>query len=251
MRKIFISLLTAITIVNADFIGFSMGAGLWQQQIGGYVKSGDDINYFNKEDGDSNTGNLKLKDKTHPYVWLKVIHPVPLLPNVTAKYTQYHTTGKNGNVVGTLEIFGQKVKGNGTVDTDLTINSYDITLFYELKFLFEVEAGLGVNVLDGKTELRGSVNSSATWIVPIPYLYARVETPKIMGISIEGEGKFLDVGDAFYHDYQAGVKYHIGTPLIDLSITGGYKYQEIYGEDGDNETDMKFEGAYVEVGARW
>jgi len=251
MKKIVLGLMVAASIASADFIGASVGAGMWQENIDGYVKTGDDINYFNKDDNNPNTGDLKLSDEVKPYIWAKIIHPVPFIPNVRAEYRQYKTSGKNGNVVGNVEIFGQKLKAGGIVNTDITINSYDVTVFYELKMFAEVEAGIGVNVLDGKTDMTGSVNSSTSWTVPIPYLYGRVETPTLLGFSVEAQAKYVDVTDAYYHDYQAALKYHLPTPIIDVSLTVGYKQQEIYGKDGDNETDMKFEGAYAELGARW
>ena len=257
MKKLAVGLITAISLASADFIGASVGAGLWQENIDGYVKTGEDKNYFNKKsaetDGNTHTGNLNLSDETKPYIWAKIIHPVPLLPNIRAEYRQYHTTGTNGEVVGSVEIFGQKVTGAGVADTDITINSYDVTAFYELKLLFELEAGIGINILDGSTEIviDKTNKSTANWTVPIPYLYARVETPTIAGFSIEAQGKYIDVTDAYYHDYQGGIKCHLPIALIDFTLSAGYKTQEIYGKDGDNETKMKFEGAYAELGARW
>jgi outer membrane protein len=252
MKKLALGLITAISFASADFISASVGAGMWQENIDGYVKTGDDKNYFNKEDNNPKTGNLKLSDEVKPYVWAKIIHPIPLIPNVRAEYRQYHTTGKNGIAVGSVEIFGEKLTGAGTIDTDITIDSYDVTAFYELKLFFEVEAGIGVNVLDGTTEVViNGEKSIGNWTVPIPYLYGRVETPTLLGFSIEAQGKYVDVTDAFYHDYQGAIKYHLPIPIIDFTLSAGYKTQEIYGKDGDNETDMKFEGAYLELGARW
>ena len=140
----------------------------------------------------------------------------------------------------------------GYSETKVTIDSYDATLFYELKLFFEVEAGAGVNLLEGTTDItvNGS-NSSTTWTVPIPYLYARVETPTIMGFSVEAQAKYIDVDTAHYYDYQGAIKYHLPTPVIDISLTAGLKTQEIYGEDGSDSSMIKFEGAYAELGARW
>ena len=253
MKKLLLGVALAGSLASADFIGASVGAGMWQENIDGYVKSGDDINYLNKDDGNTNTGDLKLSDEIKPYVWAKIIHPIPLIPNVRAEYRQYETTGKNGYAVGSLDFFGSKIRGGAVVDTDITINSYDVTAFYELKLFVEVEAGVGVNVLDGTTDMvinKGD-KISTTWTVPIPYLYGRVETPTIMGFSVEAQAKYVDVGTAYYHDYQGAVKYHLPTPIIDLSVTVGYKTQDIYGEDGDDASQLKFEGAYAEVGARW
>jgi len=253
MKKVFVGLLTAASLASADFIGVSAGAGMWQENIDGYVKSGNSINYLSKEDNDPNTGNLKLSNEIKPYVWVKVIHPIPILPNIKAEYRQYHSVGRDGTVVGETDFYGAKINAAGTADTDLTINSYDITAFYEMKLFFDVEAGFGVNVLDGKTDIL--VNNSdryiSNWTVPVPYLYGRVETPTLWGISVEAQAKYLEVSTAFYHDYQAGIKYHLPTPVVDVYFSTGYKQQEIYGKDGDDETDIKFSGAYAEVGAKW
>jgi outer membrane protein len=254
MKKLAVGLITAISLASADFIGATVGAGMWQENIDGYIKTDDDLNYFNKEDNNPKTGNLKLSDEVKPYVWAKIIHPVPLIPNVRAEYRQYHTTGKNGNAVGSVKVFGATVfKGRAQIDTDITIDSYDVTAFYELKLFFEVEAGIGVTLLDGTTEtlVNKTDKNTANWTVPIPYLYGRVETPTLLGFSVEAQGKYVDVTDAYYHDYQGAIKYHLPIPVIDFTLSAGYKTQEIYGKDGDNETKMKFEGAYAELGARW
>jgi len=252
MKKILLGLALFGSIASADFIGASVGAGLWQENIDGYVKTGNTINYLNKEDGNPNTGDLKLSNEVKPYVWAKIIHPIPLIPNVRAEYRQYKTSGRNGYVVGSVDFFGSDIKLAGTADTDITINSYDVTAFYELKLFFEVEAGVGVNVLDGTTDMVvNGTSSSTSWTVPIPYLYARLETPTILGFSLEAQGKYIDVDTAYYHDYQGALKYHFINTILDLSLAVGYKYQDIYGEDGDSATDLKFEGAYAELGVRW
>ena len=255
MKKILLGLATIATMASADFLGVSVGAGMWQENIDGYVKNGDKKNYLNNSSisiTDQNNGNLKLSDEIKPYIWAKFIHPIPLIPNVRAEYRQYHTTGTNGHVVGKINMFGEDIDLTGVANTDITMNSYDVTAFYELKFFVEVEAGLGINVLDGTTDITvNGVKNSASFTAPIPYLYGRVESPTFMGFSFEAQAKYLDVSEAFYHDYQGAVKYHLPTPIIDISITAGYKTQEIYAEDGDDVTDMKFSGAYAELGARW
>jgi outer membrane protein len=256
MKKLAIGLITAISLANADFMGVSVGAGIWQQNISGYAKVGDTINYFNNKaaetDGDNNTGNLGLEDTSNPYVWAQIIHPMPLIPNVKGQFTRYDTSG-DGIASGSIKIFGKEINLNNRVHTEMLINSYDLTFFYELKIFAEVEAGFGVNVLDGTTKVtpQGQDTTTTNWTVPVPYLYARGETPTILGFSVEAQAKYLDIGDAFYHDYQGAIKYHLPSPIIDVTISAGYRSQEIYGEDGDNTTDLKYEGGYLEVGARW
>jgi len=253
--------LLAITLIGsfamADFLSISGGAGMWNENISGYTKSGSDINYFNKDDGNPDTGNLKLQDKVRPYVWVKLIHPIPLVPNLKVQYTRYSTSGRDGTVVGSVDVFGETITGAGTADTDMSINSYDATFFYELKSAltlgFEIEAGVGVNVLDGTTDL--TINKTdtthTTWTIGIPYLYGRVETPTFFGFSAEAQAKYLDIDTAYYHDYQTKVKYHLPLPIIDLTMSAGYRTQTIYGEDGDKSTKLKYNGIFAEVGARW
>jgi len=260
MKKLLLGLAVVGSLANADFIGASVGAGLWQENIDGYVKSGDDTNYMNKKsaetDGNKHTGNLGLSDEVKPYVWAQIIHPIPLIPNVKAEYRQYDTSG-TGIVVGSLNFFGSDINVAGVADTSITIDSYDATFFYEFKSLltaeFEIEAGFGINVLDGTTEvvIDKTNKTTTTWTAPIPYLYGRLATPTIGGFSVEAQAKYIDVGTAYYHDYQGAVKYHLPIPVIDVTLSAGFKTQEIYGEDGDNSTLIKFKGGYAEVGARW
>ena len=257
MKKLLLGLALCGSVASADFIGFSVGAGLWQENIDGYIKTGDKTNYFNNPSisvTDPNNGNLNLSDELKPYVWAKIIYPIPLIPNVRAEYRQYKTSG-DGYAVGSVDVFGDNVLNLNVktpIQTDMTINSYDITAFYELKLFFEVEAGVGVNALDGTTTtVTTAGKNTASWIAPIPYLYGRVETPTILGFSVEAQAKYIDVGSAYYHDYQGALKYHLPLPILDFSVALGYKYQDIYAEDGDNETDLKFEGGYAELGVRW
>ena len=253
MKKVLLGLALFGSIASADFIGASVGAGLWQENISGYVKSGDYTNYLNKEVSltDTKNGNLGLSDEVKPYVWAKIIHPIPLIPNVKAEYRQYDTEG-TGYAVGSANFFGQNVSLTDRVTTHITIDSYDVTAFYEFKPIIDIEVGVGVNVLDGTTDVKTSTShTSVSWTAPIPYLYGRVETPTIMGFSAEAQGKYIDVDTAHYYDYQGAIKYHLPIPVVDITLSAGYKTQEIYGEDGDNKSLIKFDGAYLEVGARW
>jgi outer membrane protein len=257
MKKLALSLLVAGSFASADFLSISAGAGVWQENISGYVKSGDTINYMNNKsaetDGNDNTGNLGLADKTQPYIWVKLIHPIPLIPNVKLQYTKYSTSG-DGIASGKLKVFGKSISLSDRVHTDLDINSYDATLFYEFKpVVVDLEAGIGVNVLSTDTTVKTSIQtSSASTVTPIPYLYARAETMQFLGFSIEAEGKYLNVsGTGHYYDYSSALKYHLPLPVLDISASAGYRYQDILGEDGDNETKLQFKGAFAEVGVKF
>ena len=259
MKKLALGLLTAFSLSHADILSFGAGAGFWQENIGGYVKNGDKINYFNnksaEDDGDDNTGNLGLHNTVKPFIWAKIIHPLPFVPNVRLQYTRFDTSG-DGVAVGSTKLFGVvEVSGSANVHTTLAMNSYDATFFYELKPVFaDFEAGFGVNVLQGYSKVENKDNGDTTegnWVTPLPYLYARVETTPIFGISFETSARYLDVSAGHYYDYRGAVKYHLPLPILDVTTSVGYRYQDTFAKDGDDETNLRYNGAFAQVGVKW
>jgi len=259
MKKLALSLLIAGSFASADFLSVSGGVGVWQENIGGYVKTGDTINYMNNKsaetDGNNKTGNLGLDDSTQPYIWAKFIHPIPLIPNVKVQYTKYSSSG-DGIASGNLKIFGENLVLNDKVHTNLDIDSYDATLFYEFKpAIVDLEAGIGINALNTKVKVKSYItqqtSSTNVW-VPIPYLYARAETMNIFGFSVEASAKYLNISSkGHYYDYTGAVKYHLPLPILDITASLGYRYQDILGIDGDNETKLKYKGAFAELGVKF
>ncbi len=259
MKKILLSSLVALglaTSANADFIGASVGVGLWNQNINGYAKNGDDVNYFNNKsaetDGNVHTGNLGLEGGNRPFIWAKIIHPIPLIPNVKLDYRQYSFSG-DGKAVGTVHIFGMAIPITDNVHTDMNIKSYDATFFYEFKpVVVDLEAGFGLNVLQGETKVKSSSGTSdVKWVAPLPYIYARAETMKLFCFAIEAQVKDFEYKNNHYRDYDAGIKYFAPIPVFDVSAKLGYKKQDIQGVDGDNKTNIIFEGAYAELAVKW
>ena len=265
MKKIALSLALLGSFASADFLSVSGGVGEWNQKVDGYVKYGDTINYFNnssaENDGNTKTGNLGLKDKTNPYVWVKFIHPLPIIPNVKVQYTKYDTTGHSDYIAGNVKLL-DKVEINTAItnaDTTQTINSYDATFFYEFKpVVADIEAGFGVDYWQGHTKIHGTAGGvtktwvDSNWKVLLPYLYAHVETMHIFGISAIANVKYAKVSDAHHYDYTGALKYTIDIPgPINPFIKAGYRYKEVYAKDGNNETQLKYKGAFMEIGAKF
>lgn len=256
MKRVLLSVVAAGTLLQADFIGASVGVGAWKNEIDGYVKVGDSMNYLNKtsaeSDGDINTGNLGLKSDTKPYIWAKIFHPVPVIPNIKATYMQYSASG-SGNASGSVEMFGKSFDVTGDIKSDITINALDVTLFYQFKPVFvSIEAGFGVNLWKGKTKLVTDLETEEVdWTLPLPYLYASAESMKVMGFNAEATVKYIKAGDNHYKDLDGGVRFHLPFPILDLSGKLGYKLQDIKGVDGNNETNIKYKGVYIEAGVKW
>ena len=265
MKKISLILAGLISFASADFLSFSAGAGLEKQEIDGYVKVKNTINYFNKSsaevDGNPNTGNFGLDDKTNPFVWVKLIHPISILPNIKLEYTKYHSTGHSNYIAGNVEIFGDVTIPVALTNayTKMDINSYDVTLFYEFNpVIADIEVGAGADIWDGKTTIKGNgAGIYKTWVdesftVILPYVYGHLESMKIFGFSILADIKWAKAGDNHHYDYLGAVKYTINmSGPINPFIKVGYKYKDVFGVDGDNETKIKYKGAFAEIGVKF
>ena len=266
MKKLSLAVILGLSFASADLLSVSAGAGLWKEKIDGYVKLGSTINYFNNKsaetDGNTNTGNFGLEDKTNPYVWLKVIHPIPLVPNIKLQYTKYDSTGHSNYIAGNVKIFGD-VNINAPIinaNTSQTINSLDLTFFYEINPVFvDIEAGFGLDIWKGNTQIHGTnqltrslINIDEDWTVILPYLYGHIETMQFFGFSAIANIKWAKAGDNHHYDNSFALKYTIDIlGPINPFIKVGYRYKEAYGVDGDNETLLKYKGVFAEIGAKF
>ena len=267
MKKILLSAMLAMGLASFSFaepIFVSAGVGVWQQKIDGYVKNGNTINYFNKKsaetDGNKNTGNLGLKDKNNPFVWVKIHTIIPLIPNIKLQYTRYNTTGHSNYIAGNVKIFDD-VNINTAItnaSTKQSINSYDITLYYTFNPVFAtLNLGGGADIWKGNTKINGyeqitnsPVNINEKWTVVLPYIYGEIQTNSIFGVSLYGDVKWAKAGDDHHYDYNGGIKYTINIPgPINPSIKLGYRYKEAYGVDGNNETKLRYKGFYLTISA--
>ena len=158
------------------------GIGIWQGNISGYTKSGNDLNYFSNSaistDSDDNTssnnnydnnnsnsnnsdGNLNLSSNIQPYIWVKVTNDKKHFPNIKFLYTRYHSKGE-GKIKGKLQLFGKHIGNiNSKAKTTLDINSLDTTFFYRfnIKHIAELEAGIGANILITKIKVKKEDNN--------------------------------------------------------------------------------------------
>ena len=262
------SLVCGVSFASADFLSFSAGAGYEQQNIDGYVKNGNTINYFapHSINPAKSIGTFGLKDENNPYVWAKFIHPIPFIPNIKVQYTKYSSTGYSKYIAANnIKIFGDVAIPTGLTNasTKMDINSYDLALFYEFKpVVADIEAGFGVDYWKGHTKIYGTgkiliVSKTKTWVdsdwsVVLPYLYANVETMQIFGFSAIANVKWAKAGDNHHYDYVGALKYTLDIfGPVNPFIKVGYRYKDVYGVDGSTETKLTYKGVFAEIGAKF
>ena len=264
MKKISVVLITALafSFANADLLSVSAGAGYEQQKISGYTEVGTTINYFGTVSNyGGSVGYLGLRDKSNPYFWIKLIHPIPVIPNVKFQYTKYDSSGHSNYIAGNFKVFGDLSINTAitNADTTQTINSYDLTLFYEFKpMLADIEVGAGADYWKGHTKIYGTAAGvtktwvDSDWSVVLPYVYAHVETMKFFGFSAIATVKWAKAGDDHHYDYLGALKYTYDAPgPVNPFIKIGYRYKDVYGVDGDNSTKLQYKGAFLEIGAKF
>jgi outer membrane protein len=256
--KFGIGALFLATSVSGALLEVDVGAGGWSQQWDGYLELGGVKNYFNNSgaegDQNPNTGNFGLESQKNGYFYFRVVHPLPLLPNFRFQYTNYNTSGRSSFIAGNLKLLGKVEIPVSLTDaeTHLELDSYDLTLFYQLSNW--INLGVGVDLWKGSLKITGKDQLGETRVVegdftlPIPYLYGRVETPPVAGFSIVASGKWASFNENHHYDWEGAVKYLWDLPgPIDPYIRVGYRYKELKWVDGEDQTLLKIEGPFAEV----
>jgi outer membrane protein len=160
--------------VQADTLGFEVGATLWQADISG--KNLD--NSFDKGDNVSFYGSFE--------------HPVPIIPNIKVSINQLENEAKDS-----------------TTDDDIDASFNDFLLYYEvLDNIVELDLGFGARMYDGESGSEkldptlGTVYAKVQFNLPVTGLSLGVDT--LVG---------MDSGDNKATDATAYVRWESGLGL--------------------------------------
>jgi outer membrane protein len=225
-----------------------ISAGYIQQKPSGWVQyKGDQVDV--KDD-------LKIGDEDSYFFRAKLEHPVPVLPNVAFQYVKTDFSG-SGRVTKVFR-YGNRLVANN-VYSNIKMDHYDVTLFYNLPFVglatagvLDVEFGLNVRVLDFKAHVKSSdVDETASVTAPIPMIYGAIEISPISLLSIKAEGKGVAYNGNSYYDLSGELRIKpITIPLaVDFFIGLGYRYERFKIDDIDDvSADIKIKQPYVTAG---
>lgn len=221
--------LSALSVAaHADFIGLYAGVD------GMYTKADDSA-------GQSD-------DKFNAVYNLAFEHPVPFLPNVKLRYSDFSNSETSGNALYSV---------NQTVG----VQTLDALGYYEiLDNIVSVDAGLGVKRVNTKDAVRFTTGNAAAVIksnydetIPALYLSAGGKLP-FTGFSAKAEVMAGQNSDADFSDMSAEVKYNfIQNIALDLGVKFGYRAMTINFDDDSNSSFDKIEakGPYVGLEAHF
>ncbi len=203
---------------------------------------------------------LNLGDHSDLTGRLKVKHAIPLLPNFYIDYLPMSFSGDKTNTT-TVTYGGQTFQANTSIHTELTLNSVDIGLFYDIPFIsaatagiIQPEIGLNARLLSFKGSLTGTVGGVAnttqekTASIPVPMLYLALGVYPIDLISANAQIKTLSVGGNTLTEWGVEVAVH---PIPVFFLAAGYSAQQIKLDSNDIKTDISFKGPYIAIGAEF
>ena len=216
--------------------------------IGG-VYLGADLHFADAKGGFGQTGNQQdfdFDDKNLSSFYIKVEHPVPLLPNIKL---QRNSLNSNGNTtLNQTFVFDSQIFAVGTdVAQDVDLSNIDATFYYEiLDNVVNADIGLGATSLNGDVKTLGLSKTNIDKTVPVIYGSAGVKLP-FTGLSAKGELLYSNFNDTKITDAQAELQYNfIDNLLVDVGLKAGYRILDIKLDDYEkNDLKFNFKGPYI------
>ncbi|SCX79106.1 TIGR04219 family outer membrane beta-barrel protein [Desulfoluna spongiiphila] len=247
-RWLFILLAVAAVMVPGRSFAL-LGLVSVEGAVGGFMPSpSGDFQYGSGDSGDLES-ILGFDNEVFPAARLRVELPL-VIPNV---YLMASPMEFEGNLTEEFD-YGDKTFAANSA-TKLTLNQYDMGLFYGVPFVglatlgrLGLDVGLDIRVVDIEAEMTDSVTKetrteSAT--VPVPLLFVAGQLKLIGGFAVEAEIRGLDVSYARIISAIGRVKYNTMGPLF---IAAGYRHEEVEVDEDDFDVDLTFAGPFAEVG---
>ena len=252
-------LLTAVLILSVGIAGnaFGFGAELaiggWQQSIGGtlgyeIVDSGDIIDLEQ---------DFEFDDELRLFGRANIDLPL-FFPNIylIAAPMEFEGTGSKSVEITYGDI---DFAADAELDAKLTMNQYDISLYWGIPALktatngiFNIDLGLNIRIIDLEASLAGeealtsaNVEESVSETVPLPMLYVAFQIEPIDELAIAVEGRGLSIGDNKLYSVIGRLSYQFAGPVF---AAAGYRFDTIEIDEEDILVEIDFSGPFAEIG---
>jgi len=238
-----------IAPVTSYAIGFEAAIGGWNQSPQGdfsyKLVSGDDSIDLEKD--------LNYDDYIGFTGRLKVDMPL-ILPNIylMTAMSQFEGEGSKAITFG-----GIPFPATVPIDSELTLNNYDVALYYGVPFvsaaslgMFNVDAGINVRVYDFKAKISQTLlgitkEESASLSLPVPMLFLAAQVHPIDRFALEAEARVVSYENNQISSLIGRLKVKVFGPLF---AAGGYRYDRIKLDAEDIEADITLSGLFIEAG---
>lgn len=231
--------ITAANVAQADLLSAEVGVAAWQATPSGWAED-TSSGYTGSADLED---DFNLDDKTTSTVWARLVHPIPIIPNVQLRYTPLKISGSGHS---SFSFKGHTFTGK--THSELKFDQFDATLFYNpWDTVVSIDLGLNVKFIQGEISTRSTTQSAkADFNVAIPMLYGRVGL-KVPATNLRFDLKASTISYDGNHlsDITASARY---TMLGLVGIEAGYRAERLKLDDIDDvSADIKFRGPYLGV----
>jgi len=213
-------LLLSQNAIADTMFGVYAGAGTWQQNFSGDIRSG--VSDIDVED------DLGIKDDMNNVFYLALEHPLPVLPNLKLNYVDL-SINADSVLSRTIEFNDVIFSTGSALSSDVEIKQGDAIAYYELFDNYVAfDVGIGARYMDGKIGLAADSGiSSAEFTVVVPLLYgrARADLPltgfwmaaEIMGMGYS-DNNLIDATAQLGWESSVGFGAEFGYRLLSLDI---------------------------------
>jgi outer membrane protein len=228
--------------LRADFVGLQLGTSSWTPDYKGTVSL------------DGNTAgttidiqdDLGFDDESHSDVWVKLEHPVPLIPNVRFVSSNMDASASS-TLSSDINYGGTPFSANDNINTRFDMSNTELTLYYELlDNWINLDAGLTVRKYDGQSSISSSSASASEdldFSVPLLYVDARVDLP-FTGFFVDSTLNTISVDDNSISDINVSLGYESD---FGLGARLGIRTLDLEVDEDDFAADLKFEGTYLNL----
>lgn len=211
-------LISANTVQADDILGIYAGAGQWQQEYSGDFESlGNEVDI--EED-------LALDDDSNMVMYVAVEHPLPILPNLRAQYTNVDTQADNV-LSRTIQFNGVTYAASDVVASDISFTQSDAVMYYQLMDNWiSLDVGMALSWVDGSIEVASSTAGAAAdfdEVVPMLYGKIRADLP-LTGLWVGAEAQGLEYDNNSMLEFNAQVGWESSKGL---GLEAGYRAMEM------------------------
>ncbi len=247
---LFVLALLAVPVKSAfAFFGIEAGVGFWQQSPSGSLE----YKPVSATDSIDLKDDLNLGSKSRVVARVKAELPL-ILPNIYFMATPMSFDGTS-TITRDISYGGTTFQANVPVQSKVTLDHYDLALFYPVPLLktatvgvLNVELGLNARQINFKGTISQDslgLTASKDLTLYVPMIYVGAQVKPISAFSIEAEIRGISYGKNSYYDYLGRLKI---MPVGPLFISGGYRAEQIKIDQSDVKADVKFSGPFAEVG---
>ncbi|RJP79110.1 MAG: TIGR04219 family outer membrane beta-barrel protein [Desulfobacteraceae bacterium] len=225
--------------------------------IGGWAQTpSGDLSYVSGVPGVNDTLDLEtdlgFDDQTRITGRAKI--ELPIVPNIYLVAAPMEFEGSK--TVDMDFTFGDQSFTSGmTISSKLTLNQYDIGLYYGVPFLktatldrLNIDFGVNARIMEVKAEIMDStltVSAEKSITVPVPMVFLAVQFKPVERFALEAEARGLSVGDNKIFSVIGRAKATVFGPAF---VAGGYRYDAIEIDEDDVLADVSFSGPFLEAG---